>query len=308
METLKRSLLLTTVLLLAACGGKPNDTLYKGKTAQEWAEIAENYRGMAERTQSAPTAQASPQKAEPTEAELAEKQGFANAGFLASAADQSAIIASSKDGKIVVEAAQVGLGEIGTAEISLNKMAGLFLTETMKKVLPEVRGENFFGPDYKVVNEGRGKVRQAIVKWLTDDLNKRLDVIWTAVRPMLRQKYSLLNTLRGQEKLFKTTYTPKGFAPLYECLQWHQTLIYAQGDTPPASPTPKDKENCNKIFKSFGVEGVDFGVKQEDTARDRGNIAFDNVIWTVEFLKRREADGGQVFAQKFQHLASDYIK
>lgn len=301
--------MLASLIALNGCG---NDGQYHGKTAQQWATEAERLQfELMKKPEAKPVNQPAQTRDERAEQEKAEatrvqKQQAADETFLTKTSEQIQAIALSKDGKIVAEAAQSGLTQVGTSENYLNRMAGNFLTEVLTKIAPEY-GEGTPRPDYKVVQGGHGKIRQAVIKWFTNDL-KRLDAVWAVIRPMLRQKYTLLNTLRGHEKLFKTAYTQKAYAPLYECMQWHETLIYPRGDRPATTPDKKDTEGCNKAFKSFGVDGVQFGVKNGDDSADHANIAFDNAIWTVEFLKRREADGGEKFAQGFQRFAMDYIK
>lgn len=315
-EVLAVIVMLGSIIGLNGCG---NDGKFNGKTAQEWAAEAERNKAVNPNVQGKSNQQVQGEKAnekatqeqqktKEAEAERMQKQQAADETFRAKASEQAKTIASSKDGKIVAEAVEVGLTQVGTSENYLNRMAGSFLMGTMTRVTPEFLVEGIHKPDYKVVREERGKIRQAVIKSFTDDL-KRLDLVWTVIRPVLRQKYALLNTLRGHEKLFKTAYTQKAYAPLYECMQWHETLIYPRGDKPATTPNKKDTEGCNKTFKSFGVDGVQFGIEnKEGVSEDHANIAFDNAMWIVEFLKRREADGGEKFAQAFQRIALDYIK
>lgn len=286
-----------TAGLLAGCG---NDGSYNGKTAKEWAIEADQYKAEAK---GRPSGQVNQQVKElEAEKKTAQRQGELKKDFLAKADQQASDIEFSRDGGLLVSSSTTALGRIsvmgvlGDEEIVLGQADGVFVDRTLLTILPITSATFADVLSNEVVQEGRGKIRAAIISWAVNE-PKGLDITWGALRPVLRQQYALLKSLRGYEPLFKTAYTRKGFEPLTECLSQYERWTGPSSDTKP-EPTDKEIKHCNDVYKKWGLKPFD----------DANSVIARNALWIVRFLARREGDGGEKFVQKFQKLALDFIK
>ena len=289
MKPLKMLLVVVVLATVAACG----DQKYEGKTAQEWAAEASRQK----------PAEATPKSsAKEFIASEKQRQEEGEKKYMELAQKQAALIESSS-GEPFLQAALSALRKSdveespGEEEILLGAENDWFNHRVMSLIVPTtaVDGVSVF---YSTTQNGRGIISNAVIHWATQDQGQ-LDKAWVAMRPILRQQYALMKTLRRHEALFRTNYTRKGFEPLSECLTWHEGLLYATPERRVA-PTPQDAKRCTEVFKKFGVK-AEFG-------GERGEVAARNALWIVRFFARREADGGEKFAQNFQRLALDFIK
>ena len=292
-------------VFLAGCSKEP-DT-YQGKTAKQWAEEAQKPRTPA---QTAPKPDpAEVLKAQQTAARQAEeaealRREEATRTYVQKFQDQVIMVKESKDGKELVTAAQTALereisgGDDNVLLGSVFDARDAFMDRLLPKRGSTADEARLVSPD--AITRAEKAMRTEVFAWFARD-PKRIDAVWTIIRPQLRLQYGLLATLRRHEVLFKTKYTNAVFEPLHECLIWHGELAFGrqEGEGGPHS----EAKRCDTVFKEFGVK-VRFGVPGGQLEK----YAASNALYIFRFLARRSANGGEKFAQQFQHLALDYIK
>ncbi|MSU74516.1 hypothetical protein EXS57_01920 [Candidatus Kaiserbacteria bacterium] len=301
MQNIKTLALMVVMgLAVAACG----DDRHEGKTAKEWAMM------VAEKNKATATS-ASSQKAP---AESADKKRAAHEEeiktvFLAKTDDEALRISTGDDrqgsligywGATALNRGSVTGVAMNDDVVSLGQTDGIFVSRMFSVIVPSSSPTSERVLPYDVLMEGRAKVRSSIVGLMVDE-SKGLNFAWLAIRPALRQQYDLLRTLRGYELFFKTAYTRKGFEPIEECLLWNQKFFDLYSINRGEKPDDKDVKRCTETFKKWGV-------KAAMVADEKPYMQTRNALWIVQFLGRREADGGEKFAQRFQQFALDYIK
>lgn len=299
----KTKLLVLAVLAIffAACGGEPVEVKEAGKTAKEWKQSAEQCMAKLEfcPIQAFPRTLPDP-KAEQAQIAL---QDEADKAFLAGVKGVADTISSDLITSVVTNAF-VGLsGLMLSDELVLGNIAWVMSDGAQEAITSSkassAPGDKDTGPSYTAVRDARIIIKSAIVTWVTADLS-RMPAVWTAVRPLFRQQYALLKTLRGYEPFFKTRYSSTAFAQISECLEWQDNLAGPDSDKK-IRPEETDLKRCGAAFKKFGIKAT-FGDAES------GGYSARNALWIVKFLARRSADGGDKFAQQFQKLALDYIK
>lgn len=295
-------LVVTAVIVAGFLAGCGDDGKFEGKTAKEWAAEADQYKAEAK---GRPSGQINQQEQElAAEKKTAQRQDEAKKDFLAKTDQQASEIEFSKDGGVLIGSATTALGRIsvlgvgGDEEIVLGQADGIFVDRVSLAILPATFATLADVLSNETVQAGRGKIRAAIISWAVNE-PKGLDIVWGALRPVLRQQYAVLKALRGYEPLFKTTYTRKSFEPIASCLEWYESSVISVSDAR-IEPAAKDIKRCSDVFKKWGVKVMLGDGKEVVVAR--------NALWIVRFLARREGDGGEKFAQKFQKFALDFIK
>lgn len=154
---------------------------------------------------------------------------------------------------------------------------------------------------------GEEKIDKTIRQWMTSPGN--LEAVWKLVSPILRRNRSLTMAIMEVEELFKKPYSAldPDFFELSICLGWHIEVARAPLGTGNSEKSEQDTLNkevqCYTIFKKFHV-ALDYG-NAKDPREERLTL---NAQWVVEFLARRQKEGGDAYAQRFQSLALDYIK
>lgn len=297
--------------VLAGCGEKP---MVDGKDVNYWAQKAKELQNVPQ-----PPAVQMPMPKQVTAEEAAKRARLEeekrvrlnkdyNDEYLAKVRERVNEIQSSKDGKVLFGATQYTLESAdmyeGPAGVVLGGMWQYHEAFTRGLLQMDVASKTDQTTSAETDLSTRTQIRAAVIGWFVSD-QKRLNVLWSTVRPMLRLKYGLLMTLRRHEQLFKTSYTGKTFEPLQECLFWSEEHVRTVRNNREGPPIPDHSEagRCNGVFTKFGVK-AEFGL----TGDAQKELTARNALWIVRFLARRSADGQDKFAQQFQRLALDYIE
>lgn len=289
-------------IFLVACGGEPVEVKEAGKTAKEWKQVAEELAAKLELCPIQTTPRAL-QDSKTEQARIAE-QDEANKAYL----DGVKNVADTVNRDLVTSAitnALVGLsGLMSSYDEMLFGNVAWVMSDSAQEAIESSKassapGDKDMGPSYTAVRDARIIIKSAIVAWVTADLS-RVSAVWTAVRPLFRQQYSLIKTMRKYEPFFKTQYSRTTFEPITECLVWQEDFGGPDSDKK-IRPEKADLKRCEAAFKKFGIKAT-FGDYES------GILTTRNALWIARFLARRSADGGDKFAQKFQQLALDYIK
>jgi len=240
----------------------------------------------------------------------AEQKRQASDRYVESAAVRAAEIEKSKDGLLIgAVALKVATISASPASTRFQNSNGPIIYGTMFNAMDDLLNGLLppVGPNPEMVSAGAdasatAAVRTAAIRWVASNQKIVKERIWVAVRPMLRQDYRLLATMRANEKLISTKYTRRTFEPLGECLLWHDKMMAAGPVVAGGQTTGEHPEagRCNGLFQQFGIKS---GFGQPDES-----YAARNALWLVRFFARREGDVDEKFAQSFQDLARDYIK
>lgn len=281
------------LLLSAGCADKnKTDDSVGGMSAKEWRSLAESCKQRLDALMPIREKEVSAEEAAKREAQAKLDNEYLSKGREASRTlGGQAIIAA---GRTVV----LGLKMSDSDDVIFGEIAPAVSRDLQDAI---VSSQSKSDPDLFATAEPVGAVRAtlklAALEWLVADPS-RLTIVWQPIRPALRQKYTLLKTVRVHAALFKTPYSSQAFAAVTECLEWH---VHAQTNSD-RTPSLSEREikSCNAEFKTFGIDA---------SVNDSGSVDLTrNALWIVRFLARRSADGGDAFARKFQELALDYSK
>ena len=287
-----------TSVLLAAC----SDDKFKGKTAEQWANEAQTARAALAATK--PIVQAPKAEVDDGTEKRRKLQEAADAAYLTEVdAAADAIFAPKSGDTLVLTAATEAVSRFDNRQpggsVVFGRLVWEFTDQASEALVPQRTARSELQPDYQVVQLAGRKFRSAAIKWAISD-PARVNALWAALRPSLRQQYDLLTTLRGHAPLFSVVYTRKAFEPLTECLMWYDGLANVR-EGKGLEVSEGDTKRCNALLKQFGIK-AEFG------SASRDNLSARNALWLVRFFARRDADGGEKFPQQIQKFMADYIK